>query len=187
MAAASRNILGHSPPTKEGPLFKYRNFWSGWAQRYFKLDKCYLHYLEAKHAPEPLESVPRGLIISAKPSDAYPDKQFVFEIQQKSGTVWYAQATSMEEMLEWIRVLSPVPTLLNPDLYPTYTAANDVVPHATAPSLQPYVPEATRPAGLYPNIPQDLYFEYHGNTQNPQRQSGGPPPPYSEIVHYNGK
>ena len=46
-------------------------------------------------APEPIDSVPRGSIISVKPSDAFSDKKFVFEIQQKSGTVWFVQASTM--------------------------------------------------------------------------------------------
>ena len=33
---------------KEGYLFKYRNKLSGWDNRYFKLDKMYIHYYETK-------------------------------------------------------------------------------------------------------------------------------------------
>eukprot|EP00112_Aurelia_sp_Birch-Aquarium-sp1_P012200 Seg2564.7 transcript_id=Seg2564.7/GoldUCD/mRNA.D3Y31 product="Rho GTPase-activating protein 25" protein_id=Seg2564.7/GoldUCD/D3Y31 len=178
-----------TPPTKEGPLIKYRNFWSGWMQRYFKLDKCYLHYFEAKHAPEPIDSVPRGSIISAKPSDAFQDRQFVFEIQQKSGTLWYAQASSMDEMIEWIRVLSPIPTMINPDMYPTTTAMPEMFApsHAAsiAPSVLPSCPETSVPQSLYPAVPQNIYYEYNSNMQQLPREHGGPPPPYSEIVNGN--
>ncbi|XP_065058561.1 pleckstrin homology domain-containing family A member 2-like [Rhopilema esculentum] len=189
--AVPRNILGQSitPPTKEGPLFKYRNFWSGWAQRYFKLDKCYVHYFETKHAPEPIDSVPRGSIISVKPSDAFSDKKFVFEIQQKSGTVWFVQASTMEEMIQWIKVLSPVPILLNPDLYPTTTCPEVTYPEPTicAPSAVTNSSGATDTNVLYPNIPQNLYYEFHANPSNQQSRHSEPPPPYSEIVHQNGK
>ena len=33
---------------KEGVLKKYKNLWSGWGTRYFKLERMYLHYFESK-------------------------------------------------------------------------------------------------------------------------------------------
>ena len=33
---------------KEGELRKYKNLWSGWGKRYFKLERMYLHYFESK-------------------------------------------------------------------------------------------------------------------------------------------
>ena len=33
---------------KEGELKKYKNLWSGWGTRYFKLERMYLHYFESK-------------------------------------------------------------------------------------------------------------------------------------------
>lgn len=174
-----------TPPTKEGPLLKYRNFWAGWSIRYFKLDKCYLHYFETKHAPEPIDSLPRGCIVGAKPSDGFPDKEFVFEIQQKSGTIWYAQASSMEDMIEWLRALSPVPLVLNPDMYPTTTITEarrdagqiDVI--ASAPPSNDF-------ARIYPNLPHEIYYEYHGNRQqlfSAEAANGIAPPPYSDTVN----
>lgn len=33
---------------KEGELKKYKNLWSGWGTRYFRLERMYLHYFESK-------------------------------------------------------------------------------------------------------------------------------------------
>ena len=37
---------------KEGELKKYKNLWSGWGTRYFKLERMYLHYFESKDVSE---------------------------------------------------------------------------------------------------------------------------------------
>lgn len=42
-------ICNFSPLQKEGELRKYKNVWSGWGRRYFKLERMYLHYFESKY------------------------------------------------------------------------------------------------------------------------------------------
>ena len=46
---------------KEGELRKYKNLWSGWGKRYFKLERMYLHYFESKD----VSTIPKASHIKA--------------------------------------------------------------------------------------------------------------------------
>ncbi|KAK2554142.1 hypothetical protein P5673_024496 [Acropora cervicornis] len=167
--------MSASKPTKEGELKKYKNLWSGWGTRYFKLERMYLHYFESKDAPTPVNSVTRGDIDEVKLSTAFPDKQNVFEIHTKSGLVWYLQSNSNEEMVCWLKALMP-----------SYA---DSLPeeqcHQVSQSLErTTVPEPTQGPynGPFPHIYPNLYTpgaplydpRVHGHTVY------SPPPPYEE-------
>eukprot|EP00794_Sanderia_malayensis_P020303 gene20303-22293_t len=121
-------------------------------------------------APEPIDSIPRNCIVGAKVSHEFSDKPLVLEIQQKSGTVWYAQASTMEELIDWIRVLSPIPQILNPDMYPTAPLVD------TRQDVQTIHSQNNAPL-LYPDISNNM----------PSGNIPGPPPPYSEIVNRSGR
>jgi len=48
---------------KEGELKKYKNLWSGWGKRYFKLERMYLHYFESKDVSTIPKASRMGLLI----------------------------------------------------------------------------------------------------------------------------
>jgi len=176
--------MNTSKPTKEGELKKYKNLWSGWGTRYFKLERMYLHYFESKDAPTPVSTVTRGDINLVKLSTAFPDKQNVFEIHTKSGIVWYLQTTSPEEMVSWMKALLPS--------YVASTVDEQCiqVPHPLEPTAPPTVPDPIQEPynGPLPHIYPNLYSpgaplhdpRVHGDTQH------SPPPPYEERAHPPG-
>lgn len=173
--------MNPTKPTKEGELKKYKNVWSGWGKRYFKLERMYLHYFESKDAPTPVATVTRGDIASVKPSSTFQDKRNVFEVHIKSGLVWYLQSTSPEEMLSWMKALMPsyvestfenVSPQIPQPLEPT-------APPPSAPLLDPNQGPYTGPLPhIYPNLygPGAPLHDprVHGNLQH------SPPPPYEE-------
>lgn len=164
-----------SKPTKEGELKKYKNLWSGWGTRYFKLERMYLHYFESKDAPSPLNSITRGDIDTAKLSTAFPDKQNVFEIHTKSGIVWYLQSTSHDEMVSWLKALMPT----------CQESIADELSHQVAQPLEPTAPPpVTEPYhGPLPHIYPNLYSPgaplYDPRVHVSQTEHS-PPPPYQE-------
>ncbi|XP_032225017.1 uncharacterized protein LOC5500726 isoform X1 [Nematostella vectensis] len=99
--------MDQTKPTKEGYLKKYRNVFTGWAKRFFKLERSYLHYFESPHAPQPVGSITRGDIADVKVSSQYPGKENVFELYTRSGQVWYLQANSYDDMVDWMQALLP--------------------------------------------------------------------------------
>ena len=100
-----------SLPTKEGYLQKYRNKLSGWENRYFKLDRTYLHYYEAKDAPTPRKTVLRTDIISAQPSDSFPGRSNVLELVVKGTDKWYIQFEFEYQLKEWAKAfLAHIPS-----------------------------------------------------------------------------
>lgn len=100
-----------SLPTKEGYLQKYRNKLSGWENRYFKLDRTYLHYYDAKDAPVPRKTVLRTDIQSAQPTDAFPGKPNVLELTIKGADKWSIQFEYEYQLKEWARAfLAHVPS-----------------------------------------------------------------------------
>eukprot|EP00117_Sycon_ciliatum_P032593 scpid62312/ scgid25244/ len=97
--------------TKEGELWKYRNMLSGWAKRYCKLDRNYLHYYTTKFESSPVASAIRGDIMRAAPTQpgwtTYP---FSFEVTQRDGTTWYFRANNQADMDVWLEALNAGPT-----------------------------------------------------------------------------
>lgn len=173
--------MNTSKPTKEGELKKYKNIWSGWGRRYFKLERMYLHYFESKDAPNPVATVTRGDIDAVKLSSAFPDKKNVFEIHTKSGIVWYLQTTSSEEMVSWMKALIPSymeSTLENQCLQVPQPVEPTAPPPVLDPNQGPY-------NGPQPHIYPNLYSpgaplhdpRVHGDLEH------SPPPPYEERSH----
>ena len=199
-------IMPHTPqtPRKEGVLMKYRNVWSGWAQRYFKLERTYLHYFETRHTHTPLQTITRGEIANVKTSTQFPDKPNAFEIHLKNGTVWYCQASSSDEMIDWMRVLSTAPILVpvpahveepaepfecisvlpvniqyhptpgNTQLHPTYP-----IPAEEGCSMRSTTPS---PYKEIHNTAHDVahHHGYHTHADKDDCCPDTPPPPYSE-------
>ncbi|XP_078349339.1 uncharacterized protein LOC144634295 [Oculina patagonica] len=175
--------MNTSKPTKEGELRKYKNLWSGWGTRYFKLERMYLHYFESKDAPTPVNTVTRGDINAVKLSTSFPDRQNVFEVHTKSGVVWYLQATSAEEMVSWMRALMPSYT----DQY-TVDEQHQQVSQPVEPTAPPHAvlnPQQGPYNGPLPHIYPNLYSpgaplhdpSVHGNAEH------SPPPPYEENLY----
>ncbi|KAJ7373364.1 Protein yif1b [Desmophyllum pertusum] len=170
--------MNTSKPTKEGELRKYKNLWSGWGTRYFKLERMYLHYFESKDAPTPVNTVTRGDIHTVKLSTSFPDKQNVFEVHTKSGVLWYLQTTSPEEMVSWMRALMPSYTECTQDEQQLPEPVEPTAPHAI---LDPHLPYNGPLPHIYPNLysPGSPLHDpsVHGCTGH------SPPPPYEEISH----
>ena len=179
-----------SPPKKEGELLKYKNLLSGWAKRYFRLERVYLHYYDSKYSHSPLATVTRGEIIQVKPSNQFPGREHVFEIYQKSGMVWYCQAKTSAEMVEWMRVLSPVPIMIDTmPLMPTMPSEGAAVP----PPMNPQHPQTSQETTVYqgPFSPyQGLMNEAQTAVSASSRDDGvpknwSPPPAYSPYGPYS--
>lgn len=170
--------MSTSRPTKEGELRKYKNLWSGWGKRYFKLERMYLHYFESKDAPTPVNTVTRGDIDTVKLSTSFPGQQNVFEVHTKSGLVWYLQTSSHEELVSWMKALMPsyVDSALDEG---RYQAPHPLEP--TAPPLEVGLNQGPY-NGPQPHIYPNLYSpgaplydpRVHGHTEH------SPPPPYEE-------
>lgn len=176
--------MSTSKPTKEGELGKYKNLWSGWGRRYFKLERMYLHYFESKDAPSPVNTVTRGDINAVKSSTSFPDRQNVFEVHTKSGIVWYLQATSPEEMISWMRALMPsYSDQCTLDEQQSQQVTQALEP--TAPPQTVFDPQQGPYNGPLPHIYPNLYSPgaplhdptLHGSTEH------SPPPPYEESLY----
>ena len=185
-------------PRKQGELLKYRNVWHGWGKRYFKLERMYLHYFESKHDHTPLQTTTRGEIAQVKTSAAFPEKANVFEIVLKNGTIWYCQAASSEEMIDWMRSLSTVPIIVDSSSMVEQPAEpfECIHPGPLNPVNPPFNPTYPNPeAGCsIPTATPSPYKEVHdeahgvahahGYLAHAQKKEGcfpnTPPPPYSE-------
>jgi len=168
---------------KDGELLKYKNVFSGWGKRYFRLERSYLHYYETKHSHQPVATITRGEITQVKQSTAYPGRNNVFEIVQKSGVIWYCQASSPGEMVSWMQALSTVPLMVNPAQYPMIPADQaPQMPPPPFPSTQAYPNNAQAPPRYdspYRELMNDAHHTaYHSNTPHDCIHDS-PPPPYT--------
>lgn len=175
---------GNNVPRKEGELLKYKNIFSGWAKRYFRLDRTYLHYFEYKHDHESLSTITRGEIVEVRTNTNIPDKENVFDIVLKNGTIWYCQASTPQEMVQWMQALSPVPFVLDPSNYETTAldSSFEMIQPSYNPNFPP-LPPGTLNFNNNPSPYQDIHNQAHQEAYN-QGYSGDcpntPPPPYSE-------
>ena len=86
-------------------LQKYRNKLAGWENRYFKLDRTYLHYSETKDSPTSRKTCIRTDVYSVYVSSGIPDRPNCLEITLKNGDKWIVQCVSEFEMKEWAKAL----------------------------------------------------------------------------------
>jgi len=187
----------NSVPRKEGELLKYRNVWHGWGKRYFKLERTYLHYFETKHEHSPLQTITRGEIAQVKTSAAFPEKPNVFEIVLKSGTIWYCQASSSGEMIEWMQSLSTVPITVDASHMEErpaepFECIHPVMTNPVNPAYNPTYPNPEEGCSVrnttpspYKDVHNDAHevahvHGYHGHTHKKENFPNTPPPPYSE-------
>ncbi|XP_031563827.1 dual adapter for phosphotyrosine and 3-phosphotyrosine and 3-phosphoinositide-like [Actinia tenebrosa] len=189
--------MSSARPTKEGHLRKYRNIFLGWAKRYFRLERSYLHYFEAPYAPEPLGSITRGDIADVNECNQFQGKTNVFELHTKSGVVWFLQADSSEEMYSWMKVLVPTKDLPSSQdqVSPSgFVVVSDNSPQPTqilqypggSPQWQglpgPYNPPPMQPGQVGPQFDPRM-FATGGPLYDPRVHGQvpyTPPPPYTE-------
>jgi len=174
-------------PRKEGELLKYKNIFTGWGKRYFRLDRSYLHYFETKYTHAPLATITRSEISDVKLSTQFPEKENVFEVVHKGGLVWYCQATSPGELVSWMQALSPVPFVLDASKYPMVSQPPpEQSQEFEFVAVPPYNPPPTVPSP-YSNLMDDAHqTAYINQTPHDHCHHGpptvhhhSPPPPYS--------
>lgn len=161
---------------KEGELRKYRNRWHGWKKYYFKFGRSYLHYFETKYTATPIGTITRGEISEVAFSKDQP--VVGFEIHLKSGEIWYLEASSHEERMDWMRTLKPDANIVDPFKDNT-TPVNEQRPFASAPPSQGQFPANYQ--RIYPNLPNNQITNVQTGHGSSSLSASIPPPPYDDI------
>ena len=157
-------------------LTKYRNVWHGWKKYYFKLERSYLHYFETQYTAKPTGTTTRGEISEVTFSKDHPT--IGFEIHLKSGEIWYIQAPSHEERMDWMRTLKPDAIISDPFKDNAVPISGDqATPSAPPMEDSSYPPNYQR---IYPQI-QTQGTPSLVNSVPSHLSNSIPPPAYDDM------